>query len=145
MIAYGVKGLIGLKHADVLRMQSFLVTSWSKRVHRICSELCFIPQNPPSFTLSDPKPTLARSTSEEVPRRKSTPAEDFKRQSLMEPLNIPVTMEPLLQTTPQVNKYSVCIHSYRKILTILLLRSDCLFSPLAAIFPWKVVTQIWLR
>lgn len=60
-----------------------------------------LPQNPPSFTLSDPKPTLVRSTSEEVPRRKSTPAEDFKRQSLMEPLNIPVTMEPLLQTTPQ--------------------------------------------
>lgn len=60
-----------------------------------------LPQNPPSFTLSDPKPTLARSTSEEGPRRKSTPAEDFKRQSLMEPLNIPVTTEPLLQTTPQ--------------------------------------------
>ncbi|KAL9979898.1 hypothetical protein ACROYT_G008413 [Oculina patagonica] len=60
-----------------------------------------LPQHPPSFTLSDPKPTLARSTSDEGPLRKLAPTEEFKRQSLMEPLSVPLTTEPLLQTTPQ--------------------------------------------
>ena len=59
-------------------------------------------QNPPSFTLSDPKPALARSTSFEGPPRESLPTEDLKRQSLMEPLNVPMTTEPLVQATPQV-------------------------------------------
>ena len=60
-------------------------------------------QNPPSFTLSEPKPALLRSTSDEGPLRKLAPTEDFKRQSLMEPLTVPLT-EPLLQTTPQVQQ-----------------------------------------
>ncbi|KAJ7387771.1 histidine permease [Desmophyllum pertusum] len=60
-----------------------------------------LPQNPPSFTLSDPKPTLARSTSDEGPLRKLAPTEDLKRQSLMEPLTVPMTTEPLVYATPQ--------------------------------------------
>lgn len=60
-----------------------------------------LPQNPPSFTLSESKPALLRSSSDEGPKlRKLAPTEDFKRQSLMEPLTVPLT-EPLLQTTPQ--------------------------------------------
>ena len=61
----------------------------------------FCLQNPPSFTVSDPKPVLARSSSFERPRRRAVPAEDLKRQSLMEPLTVPTT-DPLLQSTPQV-------------------------------------------
>jgi len=60
-----------------------------------------LPQNPPSFTLSDPKPTLVRSASFEGPPRKSVPTDDFKRQSLMEPLTVPMT-EPLFQADTQV-------------------------------------------
>ena len=54
--------------------------------------------------LTEPKPVLLRSTSDEGPLRKLAPAEDFKRQSLMEPLTVPLTTEPLLQTTPQVQQ-----------------------------------------
>lgn len=64
-------------------------------------------QNPPSFTLSEPKPVLLRSTSDEGPLRKLAPTEDLKRQSLMEPLAVSLTSEPLLQTTPQVCNSSV--------------------------------------
>lgn len=59
-----------------------------------------LPKNPPSFTVSDPKPVLARSSSFERPRRRAVPAEDLKRQSLMEPLTVPTT-DPLLQSTPK--------------------------------------------
>ncbi|KAK2573968.1 Huntingtin-interacting protein 1 [Acropora cervicornis] len=59
-----------------------------------------LPKNPPSFSVSDPKPVLARSSSFERPRRRAVPAEDLKRQSLMEPLTVPTT-DPLLQSTPQ--------------------------------------------
>lgn len=59
-----------------------------------------LPKNPPSFTLSDSKPTLARSASFEGPPRQSLPSEDLKRQSLMEPLVVPTT-DPLLQNAPQ--------------------------------------------
>lgn len=60
-----------------------------------------LPQSPPSFTLSDPKPNLVRSTSFEGPPRQSLPTEDLKRQSLMEPLTVPVRSDSLVQATPQ--------------------------------------------
>lgn len=60
-----------------------------------------LPQNPPSFTLSDPKPVLARTKSFEGPPPKSVPTDDFKRQSLMEPLTVPIATESLVQSTPQ--------------------------------------------
>ena len=68
-------------------------------------------QNPPSFTLSEPKPVLLRSTSDEGPLRKLAPTEDLKRQSLMEPLAVSLTIEPLLQTTPQVCKQQCTMSS----------------------------------
>ncbi|CAH3021035.1 unnamed protein product [Porites evermanni] len=60
-----------------------------------------LPQNPPSFTLSDPKPVLARTKSFEGPPPKSVPTDDFKRQSLMEPLTVPIATESFVQSTPQ--------------------------------------------
>lgn len=87
----------GLRMTSLKHFIDFLLFEWL-----LIKLYLLLLQNPPSFTLSDPKPTLLRSTSYEGPLRKLAPTEDFKRQSLMEPLTVPLTTEPLLQTTPQV-------------------------------------------
>ena len=85
-------------------------TIWIKYISLISCYFLFF-QNPPSFTLSEPKPVLLRSTSDEGPLRKLAPTEDLKRQSLMEPLAVSLTTEPLLQTTPQVCKQQCTMSS----------------------------------